>query len=104
STLAGPELAGLPGRIYAKQLREASTEGLRPFWQWLGHDDPEDTRLVPGRADRREFVFSAEPALVRVRLIYRRVWPGIAASRAWPKNEIVVAEQTFTLGTPEQGR
>jgi hypothetical protein len=89
---AGPRLAGLPGRLYAKQLRSA--DGLHPVPFWLAHDEPEDTRLYPGQADHREFRFAAATERVRVRLLYRRFWQEVADSKGWPDNEIVVVDRT----------
>ena len=36
--------------------------------------EPDDTRLVPHRADERAFVFAAPPSRVRVRVLHRRFW------------------------------
>jgi hypothetical protein len=92
---AGRRFTGLPGRLYAKQLKSA--DGVHPVPFWLAHKEPEDTRLHPGQADRREFRFAAGTERVRVRLLYRRFWPEVAESKGWPDNEIVVVDHTVTL-------
>ncbi len=69
---AGPSLAGRPGRLYARLPRDEQGRGPVPFWRAL--PGPEDTRLVPGVADERAFVFAALPARVRVRVLHRRFW------------------------------
>jgi hypothetical protein len=86
---AGKALAGAAGRLYAKLLKGPKGEGPIPFW--TAHDDPEDTRLLPERADRSEYLFGAA-ARVRVRLLYRRFWPEVAEARRWPDNEVVVSD------------
>jgi hypothetical protein len=91
SPLAGRQFAALPGWLYAKQLR--SLDGRRPIPYWLAHDEPEDTRLMPGQADRREFLFGPQADWIRVRLLFRRFWPDIAESKSWPDNEITVVDR-----------
>ncbi len=84
---AGPALAKLPGWIFGKQHLEASGAPL-PFWQSAA--ESLDTRLQPEQPDRRRFVFPADTAALRVRLIYRRFWEELARSRAWNDHETVV--------------
>ncbi len=86
---AGRGFAGLPGRLYAKELTDGDGR-LRPFW--LAEGEPQDTRLFPGRPERSVFVFPPETARVRVRLLYRRFWQDVADERAWPDNEVVVMD------------
>jgi hypothetical protein len=93
---AGKELAGRPGRLYAKVLHGPEGGGPVPFW--VAHGDLADTRLVPGRPDRRAFTFPAGVRQVRARLLYRRFWPQVAERKGWPDNEVLVAEQTATVG------
>jgi hypothetical protein len=89
--MAGHGYAGQPGWLYAKQLKSA--DGQHPIPFWLAHQEPEDTRLLPGRPDRQAFHFARETARLRVRLLYRRFWPEVAASKGWPDNEIVVVDR-----------
>src|SRR5262249_37323669 len=61
---AGAALAGRPGRLYARLLRDEAGRSPVPFWRAL----PEaiDTRLFPERVDERRFDFA--PSLHRVRI------------------------------------
>ena len=55
--VAGKELEGRPGKLYAKLLHDFDGHSPAPFWR----ADPEavDTRLTPGRTDESEFVLRA---------------------------------------------
>jgi hypothetical protein len=92
--LAGPE-AGQSGRVYAKLVTDAAGRGPVPFWR----DDAKvtDNRLIPGRTDDLTFGFPAELHAVRVRILYRRFWPEIAAMKHWPSEDRTVFEHTFSL-------
>ncbi len=95
---AGPELAGRPGRLYAKLLHDPDGRAPVPFWREGA--EPADTRLTPGRPDHAEFLFPAEAIRVRARLLYRRFWPEVVRSKGWPDRDLLIAEQTFDLHTP----
>ncbi|MBL8796324.1 MAG: hypothetical protein JNM56_20665 [Planctomycetia bacterium] len=88
---AGPELAGRPGKLFAKQLTDADGDAPAPFWRAL----PEfsDTRLTPGRPDRSRFRL-LNPQRVELRLLYRRFWPSTTASKGWPDETIVLATKS----------
>jgi hypothetical protein len=98
SALSGRGFAGKPGRLYAKQLLRRDAPGPIAFWQ--AHDQLLDTRLVPGRPDRALWSFAAGADRVRVRLVYRRFWQDVAATKQWPDNEITVFEQTWPVRPP----
>jgi hypothetical protein len=89
--VAGKAVAGHPGRLYGKVLRDFDGHSPAPFWR----ADPEvtDTRLKPGGGDRLEVRFPAEVRQVRVRLLYRRFWPQVAEAKGWPDNEIVLFDR-----------
>ncbi len=97
--LSGPRLpptvgrgyAGRPGWLYAKLLKSA--DGQHPIPFWLAHQDPEDTRLFPGRPDTHVFQFPRQTSRLRVRLLYRRFWQEVADNKGWPDNEIIVVDQ-----------
>jgi hypothetical protein len=89
---AGREMAGRPGRLYAKQLKD--DDGRTPVPFWAAHDESDDTRLFPARPDRQHFTFAPGAARFRVRLLYRRFWPVVAEGRGWPDNEVVVIDRT----------
>ncbi len=88
--VAGKDVAGRAGRLYAKVLRDFDGRSPAPFWR----ADPAltDTRLKPGREDRLEAVFPAKARRFRVRVLYRRFWPEVAEVKQWPDNEIVVLD------------
>jgi hypothetical protein len=92
---AGKGYAGRPGKLYAKLLRDADGKGPVPFWR----DVPEavDTRLVPGQPDRLHFTFVPGADRIRLRLLHRRFWPEVAATKGWPDNELTVLDQTVPL-------
>jgi hypothetical protein len=89
--VAGEDLAGRAGRLYAKVLKDFDGHSPAPFWR----ADPEltDTRLRPGVPDRTEVTFPAEVEEIRVRLLYRRSWSQVAESKGWPDNEIVLDDR-----------
>src|SRR5262249_15481585 len=76
-----------------KQL--VTDDRLVPFW--LTPSRTVDTRLSPERPERSEFRFGPDLAQVRVRLIYRRAWQDVAASKGWPDNETVVLDQKTSI-------
>jgi Cytochrome c554 and c-prime len=90
--VAGRELAGRPGKLYARILHDFDGKTPAPFWR----ADPavQDTRLVPGRTDRLTFAFPAKTTRVRVRLLYRRFWPEVTEAKGWPDDTIVVLDRT----------
>lgn len=94
--LAGGELAGRPGRLYARILRDFEGRSPVPFWL-ASPDPPLDTRLIPGRAVEDCFDFPAMLTGLHLRVLYRRFWPEVAHSKHWPDDEILILEQTFTF-------
>ena len=92
SKVAG-DLAGRPGWLYAKLL--VGEQGASPLPFWVPGSEVRDTRLSPGRADQRSFVFSGPVARIEVRLWYRAFWHEVAAARGWTDNDMLVAERTI---------
>jgi hypothetical protein len=90
--VAGKDMAGRAGRLYAKLLRDFDGHSPAPFWR----ADPEvtDTRLRPGETDRLEATFPPEVEQVRVRLLYRHSWPEVAEAKGWPDNEILILDRS----------
>jgi hypothetical protein len=99
---AGDHFVGLPGKLYAKLLKDPDGRGPIPFWR--PHSEPEDTRLVAGRPDRTTFAFPAEVSQVRVRLLHRRFWPAVVQSKGWPDDMITVVDQVVRLDADRQKR
>jgi hypothetical protein len=90
---AGAELAGRPGRLYGRVLKDFAGHSPAPFW--LADSDPADTRLAPGRVDEAAFVFWGEVERVRVRVHYRRFWREVARAKGWPDRDLVVVDRAF---------
>jgi hypothetical protein len=90
---AGPEQAGQPGRLYAKLLRGGDGRGPVPFW--YPAPDVADNRLTPGRPDNIAWVFPANLARLRVRVLYRRFWQEVARAKGWPDDDLVVLDQVL---------
>jgi hypothetical protein len=87
---AGRDLAGKPGKLFAKQLLDGRGKGPVPFW--LTPARLVDTRLIPDQADRSLYDFVEAPARLRVRLIYRKFWQEVADEKGWTNDEITVAD------------
>jgi hypothetical protein len=85
--IAGKELSGKPGRLFAKALQH-NAESPAPFWR--GASDVVDTRLHPDSPETFVFTFAGEPKPVRVRVLHRRFWADIAAKKGLSRGEIVV--------------
>jgi hypothetical protein len=88
--LAG-DAAGLPGRLYARVIRDFDGHSPAPFWR--AQPETVDTRLQPRRPDRSVFTFPTATTEVRLRLIHRRFWHEVARIKSWPDNESVVVDQ-----------
>ena len=86
--LAGKELAGKAGKLFAKVLKDFDGHSPAPFWK--AQPEPVDTRMEPERPDRSVYRFAPEADQVRVRLIHRKFWPEVTASKGWPAEEMVV--------------
>lgn len=85
---AAGDLAGRPGVLFAKLLRDFDGRSPAPFW--LAEPEAADTRLVPGRPERHAFHFPPTARRVRVRLVYRRFWHAVAEAKGWTDNDTVV--------------
>lgn len=91
---AGSELAGQPGRLYARVLRDFDGNGPVPFWL-ARPDPPPDTRLIPGAVDESTFTFPATLAQLRLRVLYRRFWPETARAKRWPERELLILDEEY---------
>jgi hypothetical protein len=88
-------LAGLPGQLYAKQVKDFDGSSPVPFWR--ADPDLVDTRLVPERPAGTVFRFSREVQRLRLRLLYRRFWAEVAQAKSWPNDDIILVDQTVTV-------
>jgi hypothetical protein len=91
--VTGPELAGLPGRLFAKLLPGRDGKAPAPFW--LAGGDPEDTRLTPGRTEELVWQFPQGTVELRVRVLYRRFWAEVVRSKGWRDDDTVIHERTI---------
>lgn len=89
---AGKLFAGKAGYIFGKQHLSDAKAPL-PFWVLEG--DYHDTRLTPGVTWKQTFRFDGEVSEVRVRVLYRRLWPDVAENRGLEGNEFVIHERTL---------
>jgi hypothetical protein len=87
---AGHEMAGKPGRLYAKLLRDFQGKAPVPFW--LAEPDASDNRLTPGKPETLRFVFAERLSRLRVRVLYRRFWQEQIALKGWPDRDMIVWE------------
>jgi hypothetical protein len=91
---AGLDLAGRPGRLYAKLLQD--DEGRRPAPFWLAAPEPPlDTRLFPGRTDETVFLFPSRVVSLRLRVLYRPFWQEVTRAKGWPDDEIIVVDERY---------
>jgi hypothetical protein len=91
----GRELAGKPGRLYARMLKDENGNGPVPFWR--AHFEPEDTRLLPDQPDVCHFRFGPGLARIHVRILHRRFWAEVARRKGWPDRDLVVIDRTVDL-------
>src|SRR5262249_33140122 len=94
--LTGPELAGKPGRLYARVLRDFDGHSPAPFWL-AAPDPPSDTRLLPGRVEETSFEFPATLTQFRVRFLYRRFWPEVTRVKKWPARDLLILNREYAL-------
>jgi hypothetical protein len=99
---SGQEWAGLPGKLYAKRLKDFAGHSPVPFWR--ARPEVEDSRLVPGQPDRIVFQFSPEVDRLRIRLLYRRFWPEVKQSKGWPDDSISLIDQSLAVNPQEPTR
>jgi hypothetical protein len=97
---AGKSLAGLLGRLYAKQLSDF--DGHKPVPFWRAQPDPEDSRLAPGKPDRIIAHFAPGLTRLRVRLIYRPFWEEVAVVKNWPDDQTTILDQSFSVSPGKQ--
>jgi hypothetical protein len=98
---AGKSVAGLAGRVYAKQISDV--DGNKPVPFWNAQAEATDSRLMPGVADRSSYLFPRNLARLRVRLVYRRFWEQTAEVKGWPDNEITIIDQSLNASEAASG-
>lgn len=93
--LAGPELAGRPGRLYAKVLHDFQGRSPAPFWR--AEPELSDNRLSPGKPEEVRFAFSEELSRLRVRVLYRRFWQEQITAKGWGDRDVMVLENEYVV-------
>ncbi len=109
---APEDLAGMPGRGYARVL-EGRINGTGPVHFPVLFIDAEavqsDTRIAAGQIDVSDYRFGLDGALageieVEARLVYRRAWRDLAVTKNWTEtpsgNPIEVEVQRQLLSVP----
>jgi hypothetical protein len=98
---AAGDLAGKPGRLFARQLTDLDGNAPAPFWR--PSRSLADTRLRPGQPVLTEFVLPPRAERLRVRLLYRRFWHAVARAKDWNEPDLCVYDRTSMLmNIPEQ--
>jgi hypothetical protein len=97
----GGDLAGRPGRAYAKILRDVATGELPVVSYWKRSQIVSDNRIPAYGSDvsRYTFVASQTGSAVKVtaRLIFRRLFQATAKAKGWDAPDIVMAEAETRL-------
>jgi len=89
---AGSSVAGSPGRLYGRILKDDTGNWPVPFWR-ADEEKTKDTRLMPGEPHRVQFTLPMRTQRVRLRLLHRRTWPEVAEAKGWPDNELVILDE-----------
>lgn len=95
--------AGTPGTGYAKVLEELWTEVSPTGAYWNQTRLLSDTRIAAMDSDRTRYRFGAPPtgpAVVEVRLVYRRAFIDLADQKGWDRGDVVMEEASLTVAGP----
>ena len=98
----GGDLAGRPGTGFAKILQDVATGESPVVSYWKQALILEDTRLPALGSHTSTFRFSAPTtggAEIGARLVFRRLFEDIADRYGWPLDEVVMAEDSTTVGS-----
>ena len=94
------DLAGRPGKVYAKRLEGEG--GLVPAPFWNASIVRSDNRLRPGRVDRTRHAFrTGGSGEVRVTLRYRTMYREVSKAKRWPDRDVVLAERSMRYRIPD---
>jgi hypothetical protein len=92
--LAGPDLAGKPGQLHVKLLRDFEGKTPAPFWR--ARPELLDNRLTPGQPELLRFLFAEQLARLRVRVLYRCFWLEQVLAKRWPDQDLTVLETEYS--------
>lgn len=99
------DVAGEPGKGFAKILRDTLTGEEPTFSHWRMVTITQDTRIPALATDSSRFVFglaasapaSAGPVEVEIRLLYRRAFQQLQMWKGWNDPDIPLAEERITI-------
>ncbi len=97
---AGGYYAGLPGKGFAKILRELWTEITPTGSYWNPTTIVSDNRLSAFESDEGSYTFAdpgGEAANVKVTLLFRRAFKELMDQKGWAVPDIVMDEQVLSL-------
>lgn len=91
--------AHLPGKVFAKVLKEMWTEVTPAISYWRHTTVESDSRLAALASDKSSYTFQSlgSPVQVTVTLIYRRAYIDMMKQKGWDSPDIVIARKNFTL-------
>jgi hypothetical protein len=92
--------ADAPGQYYAKILRDKWTGETPTVAIWREIELVEDTRIAALATSTTQYAFAAsaaQPITVEITLLYRRAFQELIEQKNWPDQDLVMAQQTFTL-------
>ena len=92
--------AELPGRIFAKVLKDEWTGESPTGAIWRPVSVVSDTRLKPFVPDTSQYIFdtgASEPATVDVQLLYRYAPQELMKQKSWPDQDVVMKHEILTL-------
>jgi nitrate/TMAO reductase-like tetraheme cytochrome c subunit len=97
----GGELAGLPGKGFAKVLEDPWTGEWPTVAYWNPTTIRDDTRIPALATDQTRYIFAApassQVVVVSTRLIFRRAYPELARQKLWVDPDLVVAQREIDL-------
>ncbi len=97
----GGAQAGLPGKIYAKLLRDVATGEMPVVSYWKQTLIAGDNRLAAMEEDVVNLLFAKPPGgglvTLRVEVIFRRAFQSVMDARKWTTPDITMAETEHSL-------
>ena len=97
----GGDLAGEPGKTYAKLLRDVESGDFPVISYWKRTQLVSDNRIPAGESDLSVFSFAVPPAgesvEITVTLRFRRLFMGEMQSRGWDTPDVIMEESTATI-------
>ena len=96
----GGAQAGLPGRAYAKVLRDNATGAWPVVSYWKPSQIVSDTRLAAMATDTATYTFAAQgggPVTVTAHLLFRRLLADEAEARGWDVADIVMERASIVV-------